>query len=557
MRLLGRLIKQRPKYLLAVYVETDRIEVVRASRSWRTWQVDQPETHSPQENESVYDFLQRLNLKSRDRKSTALILFLPRLYYSFHTEQYPAGLNEQLEEALQFDWQENIFLDQDRTMNFFGPFVSVDRHLSVPIFSMQFEIYERFEQALSASEFQSFAVLPAAIAYKALSSEGGLPEEPRPIEIMGRVVDPAHLEINRFYNGQLLDSLLLGRNGNQLRLFREHLQCISEGTCQEPLHIHILAAPSERAVIERYLGHWEETDLPITIKSLETPLIETWVRHLLQLDSITSFTAPLILKPWEVPKVAWGILGVIVILALFSLYQVHQRSELMEESRRVKKETSYLEAQWKPIEQLQSRISKFQEDKKTLTEFNSEGYPLLELLSYLSQITPEDTWLNYVSVRKGQLILRGESKSAIRYLSELTKVEGFSDVRFASPVTRNPASDLERFNVQMQVDVDKLKKAFDSLPSEKDDKSAGEPLPEDQGPPPPPPGTSPPVKPGKAPPPPPPGTAPPKPAFAAPPMQAPAGEEEIDDSEASTETDDSGASTETDGSEEGTTEGAQ
>jgi len=100
---------------------------------------------------------------------------------------------------------------------------------------------------------------------------------------------------------------------------------------------------------------------------------------------------------------------------------------------------------------------------KDLDEFNQEGYPLLEILSLLTRITPEDTWLNYFSIRKGQMILRGESKSAIKYLSELSKVEGFSDVRFSSPVTRNPSSDMERFNVQVQIDLEKLKKTADSM----------------------------------------------------------------------------------------------
>ena len=62
--------------------------------------------------------------------------------------------------------------------------------------------------------------------------------------------------------------------------------------------------------------------------------------------------------------------------------------------------------------------------------------------------------------------MRGESKSAIKYLSELSKIEGLSDVKFASPVTRDPGTDQERFNVQLQLDMEKLKKNFDTLPPE-------------------------------------------------------------------------------------------
>jgi hypothetical protein len=94
---------------------------------------------------------------------------------------------------------------------------------------------------------------------------------------------------------------------------------------------------------------------------------------------------------------------------------------------------------------------------------------LLEILNLLTQTTPEDTWLNYFSVRKGQIILRGDSKSAIKFLSELSKIEGFSDVRFASPVTRSPSSEDERFNVQFQVDQEKLIKTVEAMGLNKGD----------------------------------------------------------------------------------------
>ena len=139
---------------------------------------------------------------------------------------------------------------------------------------------------------------------------------------------------------------------------------------------------------------------------------------------------------------------------------------MVETNNRLKAQVHQLEARWKPIEALQTRIAKFQEDQKTLSQFNRDDYQLVELLNFLTQLTPDDTWLNYLSLRQGQLILRGESKSAIKYLAELSKTEGLSDVKFASPVTRDPGTDEERFNVQLQLDMEKLKKSFEALPPE-------------------------------------------------------------------------------------------
>lgn len=459
--MLRSFLKYRPKQLLAVYVEPHQVEVVRAHRQWRSWQISDSERYTLPEGEALYEYLPRLNLRPRTKKGTALILFLPRSYYSFHREHYPAALGEQLEETLAFDWLENAFHEHDRSLHFFGSPVPVNRHLSVPIFSLQRDVYEKFQQALGSAAYETFAVIPSALTYDTFCS--GLLSEERslPLEILGRRIDPDHLEIHRFYNGSLLDSLVIGKHFDYLRLFRESLHCVGGNSeCQEKVHIHLLCTGAEAT--EDYAREWAEEDLPLKIHSVSDSFVSHWVRHLLSKDHIPTFDEPLLLKPWKVPKHVWLLLLVVVVYAGFAAFQVHSMHQYQEQSKYLARQNAQLETQWKPIEQLQTRIAKFQEDQKTLSEFNLEGYPLLEILTLLTQITPDDTWLNYMSLRKGQLLLRGESKSAIKYLSDLAKVEGFGDVRFASPVTRNPASDMERFNVQLQLDAERLRKTVEA-----------------------------------------------------------------------------------------------
>lgn len=467
--MLKAFVKHRPRQLIAVYVEPRRIEVLRAHRQWRSWQIDGTEDFDLPEGENVYDFLHRLSLKPRGKTGAALILFLPRSFYSFHREHYPTTIQDRLEEALSFDWEENIFHEHERTLHFFGPSVPVDRSISVPIFSLQTDVYERFHQVLNGGAFRTFTVIPSALAYKAFFASALAEEDPLPLEILGRVIDSTHLEIHRFYNGTLIDSMVVGKNPDNLRLFRENLHCMGNGDCQESVHIHLFCTGVECGEAEDYGSEWREENLPLKVHSLDDSLLSNWVRYLLEQEQIQTFDEQLVLKPWKTPPVVWVILAIAAIYSAFAFFEVRSLHQLQETSRNVKKEALQLETQWKPIEQLQTRISKFHEDQKTLTQFNQEGYPLLELLNVLSQSTPDDTWLNYLSLRKGQLILRGESKSAIKYLSELSKIDGLTDVRFASPVTKNPASDQERFNVQLQLELDKLQKTFDSLGAEKGD----------------------------------------------------------------------------------------
>lgn len=457
-------IKYRPRHLVAVYAEKQQVEILRARRQWRTWQIEGTEVLTVGEGENLFEFLQRLNLKPRDRRTSALVLFLPRSFYSFHREHYPISLKPQLEEALTFDWQDNVFYETEQTLHFAGPPVSVDHHLSVPIFALQHSLYDKFQQALGAGLFRTFAILPSALAYKVFSTSP--PDDPEypPVEFLGRLIDHHHIEINRLYNGELLDSTVLSNGSTNIDVFLENIHSLGNGSLEKNPGVRLVCTAAEAA--RNRWEYWEEKGLPLEIDSRQESILSHWVKHILELDHVAAFDAPLVLKPWQMPKVLWPFLAAACLYSIFAVYQFHSYANLKEQARVLKKQVAHLETQWKPIEQLQARINKFQEDKKTLSEFHAEGYPLLEILTLLTRITPEDTWLNYLSLRKGQLILRGESKSAIKYLPELSKVEGFGDVRFASPVTRNPSSDEERFNVQLQIDLQKLSKTIQSLPRE-------------------------------------------------------------------------------------------
>jgi general secretion pathway protein L len=258
--------------------------------------------------------------------------------------------------------------------------------------------------------------------------------------------------------------MVVGKSSQTMKLFSHNLKCTGDGD-HEPI-IHLVCPPDESKLLKDQSAAWAEQGLPIKVLNLPEPFVTGWIRRLLKQDTIHTFDTEILLKPWQVPRVAVPLAALIVIFALYGIYQMRSAETMVQTSKQLRVQISQLETRWQPIEQLQTRITKFREDQKTLSEFNREDYRPLELLSFLTQLTPDDTWLNYLSLRQGQLILRGESKSAIKYLSELSKIEGLSDVKFASPVTRDPGTDQERFNVQLQLDMDKLKKSFETLPPE-------------------------------------------------------------------------------------------
>jgi Tfp pilus assembly protein PilN len=464
--------RRRPRNLTAVYLEPRKIEVVRAHREWRHWRIDSTEQFPIEmlqrvkltlESETALDVLQHLRLKPPGKHGSALVLFLPGIYYNFHREVYPSTLKDRLDEALTYDWQENIFYEHERALYFFSSPIVVNHHVSVPIFSIQRDKYEKFQQVLGAESFQQFAIIPSALAYGSYLGDATPSEEPPSpcLDMVARMLDDSKMEIHRFYKRTFLDSVVVNRDGDDLALFRQTIKCIGESGSDTTPEIKAVCSADESA--DERLKLWHNEQLPIRIHPVRHLLISDLIEYFFGQEEVRTFEAPLFLKPWEVPKIAWYLLGLVMLFLIFTSYQFYSLHHLRAQNLNVKKQVARLEAQWKPIEQLQTRISKFQEDRKTLSEFKKAGYPLPEILTLLTRITPEDTWVNYLSLRSGQLILRGESKSAIKYLSDLSKVDGFTDVRFASPVTRNPSSDLERFNLQLQVDSDKIKKTADDL----------------------------------------------------------------------------------------------
>lgn len=455
--------KRRPKNVLAVYVEPRRIEVLRAQRHWRSWQINPVERFPLPEGESVHDSLQRLNLCPKGKRSTALILFLPRTYYNFHREYYPLSLQDQLEEVLDFDWPENIFYEHERMLYFNGPSTHATYQSIVPVFSLHREVYEKFYQVLDGESFRSFIVIPSVLAYGSLlpSRSGSSEETFSRHEILGRELDRNHLEIHRFHEGSLVDSLLLSKNRNVLSLFRETLHCLDEEDSEEKVQIQLFCGDGE--CHETYGKEWMEENLPVKVRPLKDSVLFYWMQHFLKQDEIRTFDAPLYLKPWKVPKVAFPLLVLIGLYSLFAFYQLKENSQILEAAKDLKIQRAQLETQWKPIEQLQTRITQLQENQGPLAKFGQDGYPVLQLITLLSTVTPDDTWLNYLSLKDGKLTLRGESKSAVKYLSELSKVEGFENVQFASPVSSIPNSDKERLVVNIQLNPEKLRKTLSSV----------------------------------------------------------------------------------------------
>ena len=137
---------------------------------------------------------------------------------------------------------------------------------------------------------------------------------------MARSLDDDNLEIHRFYQGAYLDSMVVGKSSQTLKLFCDNLKCIGDVDC-EP-HIHLVCPPGGVQITRRPGAAWTQQGLPIKVLKLSEPFVTSWVRRLLKQDAIHTFDTEILLKPWQVPRVVAPLAALIVIFALYGIYQM-------------------------------------------------------------------------------------------------------------------------------------------------------------------------------------------------------------------------------------------
>jgi len=444
--------RSRPKELVAILAGADAIEWVRGRRKWRSWDLEQVRSIPIGPKESLFDCLPRLNLRVRDSAACACLVIVARAYYGFHREYYPAALADQLQEAIEFDWDDNLFYEGDRTRHFAGRAVASGDRLLVPVFSMRTELYEKFRQALGGASFARFTLVPSALAF---------PSEPPTREALPpRLVGFCHgrraTELHHLADGSVVDSLLLDRRRGSARLFSSALDLLAarDGESTEPVTFYCRDAANASAAIEELGGAGSS----LVQFRVGDAFLKPWLEALLHQDQILAFGDDPELNARRLPKVTYPILVCLLIYVLFALFQIHGHGSLAVQAKSLRQQRQQLETKWKPIEERRARMAQLQEDRKSLTQFDAKSHPVLQLLTLVTEITPVDTWLEFFAINEKELRLRGQSKAAVKYVSELAKIDGFENVSLVSPISRDPRSNDERFNLKIDLDSEKLNK---------------------------------------------------------------------------------------------------
>jgi general secretion pathway protein L len=113
--------------------------------------------------------------------------------------------------------------------------------------------------------------------------------------------------------------------------------------------------------------------------------------------------------------------------------------------------TDSLEKDAKKVKALQKDIDAVMDETRQLIEEKKATPEVIRMLNTLSSLIKDDTWLSYAQYSDGHLQIQGESPAASTLIAVLEASELFVNARFASPVTQDSISKLERFQITVDV----------------------------------------------------------------------------------------------------------
>lgn len=110
-----------------------------------------------------------------------------------------------------------------------------------------------------------------------------------------------------------------------------------------------------------------------------------------------------------------------------------------------------IEKEVKAVKNLQAEMEALREEAQLLIDEKTATPPVVGILNEISALMKDDSWLSYLQYSDGQIQLQGESQAASNLLADLEASDYFANVSFASPVTQDKASGLERFQITAKV----------------------------------------------------------------------------------------------------------
>ncbi len=411
------------------------ILITTAHRKRRTWKISEIQK-IPSDN--LFEFTTRL----KEPKKTFLIGIIPRSLYHFTRSIYPSSLKNNLNEIIQYYKDENVLFKNDCFYITSTPLTD-ESGILAPALSLKKSTYERIIQMFNANSFKNYLIIPDTyIVESFLKQQDSIPYHTN-TWILQKGSEKSMIAIQS-HVPTITESITVNPyNRDMVNLFRQKLNMAEKviGISDSSTFFNDITA--------------REIDIVVNTSDF----FKQAVSGLLNYQKVDGFDSSVRLNFPKIPRTLFiPLLGIMLVVAT-GIYVHSTVSQTRNHLAMLKAEKRALEQKWSPIENQQKMIDKLEEDKRNLQITLSQGIPLLKVLEVLTQTTPQDTWLNYLVINSNNtMFLRGESGSAVRYVSALSKIPGFKNVSFASPVRKNTRTQKEYFNIKLVVDWNEFMK---------------------------------------------------------------------------------------------------
>ena len=143
-----------------------------------------------------------------------------------------------------------------------------------------------------------------------------------------------------------------------------------------------------------------------------------------------------------------GLLGMIAILAAFALFGAYSRqADYAAAATEANIEAGVRAAR---VEKLQTAIASAGKDLSYAAE-QKRGGLVVGILSDLTQILPDGTWVSEITIDGSTVRITGSSSSASDLIGLIDRSQRFGNARFEAPLVHDQTAGADRFNLAFQV----------------------------------------------------------------------------------------------------------
>lgn len=144
---------------------------------------------------------------------------------------------------------------------------------------------------------------------------------------------------------------------------------------------------------------------------------------------------------------ALAVLALGLLAAVLGLPRWHQKQTLENLERQLDTASRLAESS----QRLQTRVEDLLKQERFVAEKKRSAPMALEVINEVTRVLPDDTWLNQLELRGGELQLWGNSSASAALIPTVESSALLQDAQFRSPITRDILSDSDRFHLSARI----------------------------------------------------------------------------------------------------------